>query len=207
MQRIFNFEDWLKCGPENMFSFGTDDSPERVVVLEVNAEEKCKLFVHDRHGEEHFLALVEGRDEVQFSVGGSWGLHTTGFCNIKTSEAFDHTVDPVDDTTFTTLMERRVRNEDLELMMFLANQNVEKRIAEQAAEFERRLAALDASRDVLGVIAGVNDAQTFAAGSGVADGGTPSGEPKATDGGGAPDGGAGGTPAASGSGIDDAAAK
>lgn len=149
MQRIFNFDEWAQMSPEFVPSFGAETSPARVVVLEVNAEDKCKLFVRTNDGQEHFLALVEGRDEIQFSVEGEWGLVVVGgMCNIKTAEMQDMEMQPVDDTTFTTLMERRVRNPELEMMMFLANQNVEKRLAEQSAEFDRRLAARDAARDL-----------------------------------------------------------
>lgn len=185
MQRIFNWDDWntLVDGGEADF----DGTHERRVVLEVNAEDKVRLYVEEE-GTWHFLALVEGRDEVHFAVGGGFALRCEGgTAHFKTAETADWSVEPVDDTTFTTLMERRIRNPDLELMMYQANLNVERRIAEQREEFERRLSALDTARNVP-VVEPVVPPAPVPEGDGAADGGAPSGEGETPDGTEPPDG-------------------
>lgn len=187
MQRIFNFDEWAQCSPEFMPTLGTDESGSRVIRLEVNAEDKCKIFVQTNDGQEHFLALVEGRDEIYFSAEGKVHLLFSGFCNIRTAEQQDWTMEPVDDTTFTTIVERRTRNPELELMMRIQQENIERRMAAQAAEYDRRLQAAIAARDVLaGVASPVNDADTFASGAGVAGSSPSSGSAETADVAGAP---------------------
>lgn len=207
MQRIFNFSDWQTLKPDVRWTLGGEESQPRVIRLEVNAEDKCKLYVEE-DGVENFLALVEGRDEIQFSTEGVCHLSVSGgLVNIKTAELADWSVEAVDDTTFTTIVERRMRNPELELMMHLQQQNMEKRLAAQQAEFDRRLEARFAASNVGTTGGTVNNPPPISAPSSATDGGT-TGNPSGTAiGSGTSDGSAPPAPSTAGSGSDAPAAK
>lgn len=198
MQRMFNLDKWRYLAQGEVIRF-TSDRP-RTVRLEVNAEDKCKFFVAEGAEDPVFLAVVEGRDALEFSAQGEFDLLVTGgSAAIYTADGDDWSVAEVDGATFTKIVERRMRNPELEYMMFVQNQNMEKRLAQQADELQRRFEASAAERDARRVPEPVAQlAAPVAEGGGAATSGASSDPAEAPVGAGAPVAPVGATAAAAG---------
>lgn len=180
MQRIFNFLDWRTLSDGQKVGFPGKTS--RVVVLEVNAQDEARLFVEE-DGTIHFLAVVFGRDEIQFAVEGGFAIICEGGpVHFKTAEDSDWSVQPVDDTTFTTLVERRQRNPELEQIMYQAQINMERRLAAQSEEFQRRIDAAVAAGNMGIPGRTAPAASAIVSGGGAADGGETGGAGGKADG-------------------------
>lgn len=147
MQRMFNLSKWQRIAEGELVSF-CGERP-RTVRLEVNAPERVKLYVTEGKAEPVFLAAVEGRDTVEFSSDGAFDLYVVGGeISVFTAEGQDWTVQSVSNATFTKIVERRIRNPELEYMMAVTYANMEKRLAAQSAELDRRLQARIAGTDL-----------------------------------------------------------
>lgn len=137
MQRMFNLTKWRWMTDGEVMTFA--GSGARLVKLEVNSPDKCRLFI-THGGKTEFLAQVEGRDTIEFSIEGPFEVVAIGGeLAFYTADGADWSVEPVDDQTFTRIVERKMRNPELELMMALANRNMEKRLEAAQRETERRL--------------------------------------------------------------------
>lgn len=91
-----------------------------------------------------FLALVKGRDRLEFSVDGEFDLMVEGgSCNIYTVDSADVATRIIDPVIFTRVANRRVRNPELEWMMFQQRRNQEALMASMTRETERRFAELE----------------------------------------------------------------
>lgn len=166
MQRIHNILDWieLKEGEGLPFPGG-----KRRVTIQVNSPGKTALYIvpTERRGVDGlviendevvglpiFLALVEGRDEIELFAEGGFNLthDGTGVVYVLGSEhgekAFVINPEPI---IFTRIAERRTRNPEMEAMQHLMMQNMQKMVAQQASEleavYERREAAANAKRE------------------------------------------------------------
>lgn len=169
MQRMFNLDKWRVVAEGEMISF-SGDRP-RTVRLEVNCEDRTKFYVEEHGFEPAFLAVVEGRDALEFSANGPFDLLVMGgTAAVYTADGDDWSVSEVDGETFTRIVERKVRNPELELMMYQAQQNAEARFAAQSEELERRLTARYSAMAATAGTAAVGG--TVDPPAGVADGGT-----------------------------------
>lgn len=137
VQRIYNLDKWRRLDADTEIHFAKGRP--RTVRIEVNAPQKTALYVSDKEGECAFLALVEGRETVEFSAPGEFRLQADDPVMILTADGDDISFQPSTAPSFTRIVERRVRNPDLELMMAKAHANMERRFAEQLGEFQRRL--------------------------------------------------------------------
>lgn len=148
MQRIFNLDKWRTITEGEAIRFAGKWG-ERVIRLEVNARDKVRLFVQEDGDEPAFLALVEGRDLIEFTAKAGFDLMVDGGeCSFYTADGQDWSIADVGEETFTKIVERRQRNPELELMMAMAQRNMEERLATQGQELERRFqAALDRAND------------------------------------------------------------
>lgn len=150
MQRLFNIDKWqnLKEGDALAFS----NPRPRNVRVEVNAPTKSSLYYVDPEGEVIFLALVEGRDTIEFGSTGAFQLTVEGApVMVYTADGADISMKPVSHGSFTKIVERRRRNPELEQIAALMQRNMERRLEQQSAELEqlftRRAAAFaDAQR-------------------------------------------------------------
>ena len=149
MQRIQNIADWQKVEDGkvlNMFGGAT-----RRVRLDVNAPDAVRLWFVDGNGETTFLARVCGRDVLEFvACQEDFSIISEGGeCWFQSVDGENLAFSIPDAVTMTKLIERRPRNHEMELMMFMQNQNLERRLAQQAAELEalwrRREAAAGAA--------------------------------------------------------------
>lgn len=91
------------------------------------------------------LARVEGRETVKFAVPGAYRV----FSKTEDVDVYVFSRDStkvhrvvLDEETYTTLHEPRVRDENLERIVAQMNRGVERRMAAQRAQFERELAVV-----------------------------------------------------------------
>lgn len=135
MQRIFNVENWLVIEPGQILEF-PHDRP-RLVRLEVNSANESHLYVLNEASEAFFLALVKGRDTIEFVSSGKFSLSVAeNECSVYTVDGsnISHTVEaPV---SFTRIVERKRRNPELELIAAQMAQNMNRIMEQQAAERE-----------------------------------------------------------------------
>lgn len=174
MQKMFNLTKWRGIEEGEVITFA--DTRPRTVRLEVNAPTEVQLFIGSGDADMDFLALVKGRDVIEFSAEGAFSLTVDGgMCNIYTADGDDISVHAVDPVSFTRIVERRQRNPELEHMMMVMQINVEKRLAQQAEDFqlrlnrERRIAERNARREAAAAAVDGSDEGTSADGSGTAD--------------------------------------
>lgn len=145
MQRIFNIDKWTRLSEGQGLEF-SNPRP-RNVRVEVNAPSKAAIYCIDGDGEAHFLALVEGRDTIEFGSTGAFTLSVEGpDVMIYTADGADISSVVVAPVVFTKIIERRRRNPELEHIAAVMARNMERRLEQQADEirrqFERREALL-----------------------------------------------------------------
>lgn len=134
MQRIYNVDKWWKVSQGEALEFPNEKI--RNVRLEVNTPNRSALWVIDVATETvYFLALVEGRQTVEFGTTGKMALSVEG------GDVWIYTADSDDVSTivlapqiFTKIYERRRRNPEFELMVHKMQENMERRLAQQANE-------------------------------------------------------------------------
>lgn len=151
MQRIQNMASWQKV--EDGKALNMLGGAMRRVRLDVNAPDAVRLWFVNGNGEMTFLARVVGRDVLEF-VGSSEDFAIIvegGECWFQSIDGEKLAFAIPDAVTMTRLIERRPRNHEMELMMFMQNQNLERRLAAQrdelAALWDRREAAARAAAE------------------------------------------------------------
>lgn len=154
MQRIFNIEKWTLI-PQGKAMHFQGDRPRKVSV-DVNCPTRSQLYLVLPSGK-HFLALVEGRDTVEFYVNGPFGLTTLGSdCYVYTADGQGITFEAVDSESFAVIRERRARNPELEYIAALMAENMNRRLEAQAHElrriFERRVGASQPESEASGAL-------------------------------------------------------
>lgn len=125
MQRINSVYDWTPLRGDQQVNIPCDFDGLRLVRLRVNSPAPVALYLTQPNKEDSFfLALVNGLDEIQFNIDGPYTFFTDGgelWWN--TIDGVDSHVEAVDPTSFTTIMQRRTRNPELELMEFKMREN------------------------------------------------------------------------------------
>lgn len=123
--------------------------PFRRVRVQFNARVPCALDIVDPAGEVRFLAAIPaGLSTVEFGYGGEFGIISDAPCPLYYQTAEDEpTCVCGDGESFTNIVARPARNMELERMMFLQEQNMRKREARLAAEYNDRLAAMERKLD------------------------------------------------------------
>lgn len=138
MQRLFNIDKWKRLEDGTAVNFGNTNS--RRVRLDVNSAGPCWVAHTDANGNTTLLGKVDGRDVLEFATPGEFALTVDGadlwFYTID-GENFSFSIPDAD--SFTKIIERRPRNHQLELMMYLQNQNMERRLADQREELAQLL--------------------------------------------------------------------
>lgn len=122
-------------------------SSERRVRLQINSPGLAMLFFVNSDGEEVFLAAADRRDTVEFAASGNVRITTSSDDVFIYSAELEATSAVIPDPqVFTKIAQRKARNPELEHMMFVMNQNIERRLAAQAAEHQELMAALAAAK-------------------------------------------------------------
>ena len=171
---------WSALAPEQAIVFAGSDVAERRVRIDFNLEAATSFFIVDNDGVEGFLcALPQGQETIEFNALGTFRVYAENgsgvvhYVSADLEPTFSEIVDPV---IFTKIANRRHRNPELEEMMFRMNQNLERRLAQQADEFEaaferRRMeeengrSAETVVSDAPGTVAGAGGAQVPAQGT------------------------------------------
>ena len=120
----------------------------RRIRLNVNAPGRVALFIVNDDGEPTFLAAPDGRDVVEFAAPGDVRI-TTEHDDVSVYTAENEPTFTIIENAevFTQIAQRAARNPDLEHMMYLQQQNIERRMASLAAEMEVRIGeAYDAGK-------------------------------------------------------------
>ena len=142
MQRMYNFDKWMNLGDGQGLRFAGNRP--RQVRLEVNAPQETRLYVEDDDdtGVCNFLALVKGRDTIEWSASGAFILRADGGdVSIYTADGADISLELEAPVSFTKIVERRKRNPELEQVLAVLNRTMEERIAQATREIERRQAS------------------------------------------------------------------
>lgn len=135
VQRIFNVTKWKRLEEGQVITF--DNPRPRVVRLDVNSPGDSELYYIDGAGEVSFLALVRGRDIVEFTTDGAFQLSVSGNdCSIYTADGAITAHKAVDAVSFTRIVERRARNPEFERMQWEMMQNINRRLEQQKNELE-----------------------------------------------------------------------
>lgn len=147
MQRIMNLTKWQEVREGSRMNF-TGSRP-RTVRIEVNTPVEVALYIipQDEYGQELeplFLALVKGRDVIEFSPDGAFALAPEGgTVYVNTADGDVVHVEVIEPKIFTKIAERKRRDPVLEQMMYEAQRNLERRLAAQADQFSAMLDARD----------------------------------------------------------------
>lgn len=141
MQRIFNVDKWatLEVGK----SIGFPSHRPRVVRLETNSRDEVALYLATDDDEIRFLALVKGRETVEFVSPGKFALLCEGgSVNLYTADGDDISFVNLAPVIFTKIAERRKRSPELEYIAAMMQANLNRRMEQQRNElealFERR---------------------------------------------------------------------
>lgn len=121
----------------------------RRVRLHINVPLAVNLTAVLATGEVRFLAALErGVNVVEFTTRGGVVVHIDGDveCFFHVAEGEATTIKVKDPKIFTRIAQRRPRNPELEAMMYVAQQNMEKRFAAMARDHDRQMAALAKER-------------------------------------------------------------
>lgn len=120
----------------------------RVIRLEVNcvAETRVDVLVDETLV---FLWAGQGLQTIEFAVPGPCEVIFTSEAEVfyATDDSGDAGVVDMEETPFTSIMNRRVRNPQMELMMFKMEQNINRRLDQQREEYEAQLARLGHNPD------------------------------------------------------------
>jgi len=134
---IGDLDRWVNLTPSSTLKLVGDDP--RKIRLDVNAQEKARLFLTDAAGEIRFLCTVTGRDRVEFSIGGDIGISTPDDgVFISTPELDETHFEYEGEEIYTRIAQRAARNYDLELLMAKQAENFERRMYQMAGDIERR---------------------------------------------------------------------
>lgn len=137
MQRIMDIKKWRHVPEGTAMNF--ENTAERRMRLDVNSPGMAVLWYVDGDGETTLLAVVSGRDVIEFAThGATFSIEVSG------ADVFVYTVDgenfafaKPDAVKFTKMMTRRERNPEVEMMRYIMNENSRRMLEQQAEQFER----------------------------------------------------------------------
>lgn len=140
--KLGNLSDWRRAPEDALVVLKAPEAAgDRLVRLDVNGPSvmvhlmqpgKDAVFLAEVHGLERIEFYAEG--EVRLSICGAEAWYFT-------SDGIPTHVELTDAQSLTRIMRRRERNPQLELMQYLAQQNIERRFEAMQDEFDRRVAA------------------------------------------------------------------
>lgn len=128
MIKLNSLSRWRPLRPGDWIDLA--GAEERVIRLYVNSPGRALLYIDPDGDEPRFLAAPEGCEEVEFSASGVVRIGTSS------QDVWVHTAEL--ETTWTVFenaesytgpMNRAARNPEVEMMMLLAQQNIDRRMA------------------------------------------------------------------------------
>lgn len=146
MQRLANLDKWQHVTVDKVMTLS--GSPGRRVRVDVNAPYPVRMMHADGDGVLTFLALVEGRDVVEFFAPGDSTITVDGELWAHTFDGEKLSVEIPDAVKFTKMVTRRPRDHAFELMQYEARQNAQRMYDEIYANLRRELAGQQPPRAV-----------------------------------------------------------
>lgn len=146
MIQLNNLRDWKSLSEGEVLEL--KKNRRRAVKLHVSAPDQTRLFYQAPGDKPSFLATFIGLDVVCFVADGEIDIIADGPIQFRTADNERALAKP-DGEKFVRMMERAPRNPEMEAIQRAVYQNVERRLAAQAAEFNRTLemrARVDAAR-------------------------------------------------------------
>lgn len=138
MIKLDSLERWIALPKGGVFTL--PGAAARRVRLNVNSPGRSPLYLVDDDGQLVFLAAPDGRDVVEFAAAGDIRITTEADDVSVYSAENEPTFSIIENAeVFTQIANRQARNADLEHMMYLQQQNIERRLAALAAEMETRV--------------------------------------------------------------------
>lgn len=136
VQRLFNIQRWKLVEMDQVVDF---PSPKpRLVRIDVNAPDWAELYYITDDGEALFLALVKGRDTVEFQSSGKFSLAVRGGeCWVYSVDGEDISTTVIDPIIFTRVVERRRKSPELVAMEIAMMHNMNKRMEQMQRELTR----------------------------------------------------------------------
>lgn len=147
--RIINAEDWKCIKPGDWLEMPGE--VDRLVKIEINAEAPTRVdYVPDaraKDGQRYFLGVVQGMEKFEFRAGEHAALDFTSDGEVWyfTNDGAVTASPMPDDASFTKLLQRKSRSEQLEIIMAMQTANYERLLAAQRAENEELEAQLAAA--------------------------------------------------------------
>lgn len=130
MQRILSVYDSQLLPVDSRMVIESDIPGMRLVRMRVKCPTTAALYV-EQEGivDPIFLTTVTGLDEIEFHIDGSYKMFATGEIWFDTLDGTKADVEPVDQTSFTNIVERQARNPEMELIERKMQENIERRMA------------------------------------------------------------------------------
>ncbi|MDA5632826.1 MULTISPECIES: hypothetical protein [Rhizobium/Agrobacterium group] len=141
--KLNSLSRWSPLDNTNSIKFsGTADS-ERLVRIQFNLESVTTFYVGKDEADADLLCTIgPGQETVEFYAAGDFYVFAekdAGIVHYRSAvfePTFSEVVDPI---IFTKIANRRHRNPELEEMMYRMQENMERRLAQQAHEFDAAL--------------------------------------------------------------------
>lgn len=139
--KLRNVTKWKLLSAGGVLSLPKDEP--RLIRLEVNCVGDTRIDVISGDAV-IFLWAGQGLETIEFAVPGPCEVVFTSEAEVfyATDDSGEAGVSDMEETPFTTIMSRRVRNPQMELMMFKMQQNIERRLDQQRAEYDAQIARL-----------------------------------------------------------------
>lgn len=147
MQRMFQLTDWVEVLDGGKLPLPGEA---RKIVLQVNAPQETVLTIslEDLGSPEKFLALVKGRDTLEFYVPGNVNIRVDGDCYFTGTEMGEPAYEVDDDPEiFTRVAVRKQRNPELEALMHKQTLNFQRMLNQQLDERDKLYAARERTRE------------------------------------------------------------
>ena len=146
--KLANLSDWRRADGQLICLAAAPDAGPRLIRFEVNAPE-WGLYLFEPGEEARFLACGEGHGRVEFWWEGEARLSVSGEdAWWFTSDGIPTFVERPAAVSFTRPMRRRERNYSLELMQYLARENMERQLDLMRDEMRRQVDAAVAKANV-----------------------------------------------------------
>ena len=140
--KLANLSDWRRADGQLICLAAAPDAGPRLIRFEVNAPE-WGLYLFEPGEEARFLACGEGHGRVEFWWEGEARLSVSGEdAWWFTSDGIPTFVERPAAVSFTRPMRRRERNYSLELMQYLARENMERQLDLMREEMRRQVDAV-----------------------------------------------------------------
>lgn len=152
--KLNSLSRWLSLDSTKGIRFSGTADAERCVRIQFNLEAVTTFYVgKDQMDADLLCTIGPGQETVEFYAQGEFYVFAekdAGMVKYQSADLEPTFAEVVDPVIFTKIAKRRERNKELEELMYVAQANIERRFAQQAAElqaaFERKVKELENGR-------------------------------------------------------------